>query len=83
MSGSCLGLGPAETAACEACHVRGGTWVIRPDGSMICSVTTSDASPGRPMSASDRKALAFLGGIALVFVVNWLYRQYRPGEKRS
>ena len=37
MSTRCEGLTPEDTARCEECHARGFTWVIRPDGSMICS----------------------------------------------
>lgn len=37
MANRCEGFNATDTASCEECHRQGGTWVIRPDGSMICS----------------------------------------------
>lgn len=69
----------ADTAACEACHASGGTWVVRPDGSVICSMAHVPVVVAAGPS-NERKALAMLGGMALVLVGYALYRQYRPKE---
>ena len=41
MSEGCEGLSERDTASCRECHESGGTWVIRPDGSQICSHATT------------------------------------------
>jgi len=74
MPGSCVGFNPTDTAMCEACHGEGGMWVVRPDGSVICSKAWPEGVAAGPSNA--RKALAFAGGLALVLVGNALWKQY-------
>lgn len=64
MSTRCEGMNATDTAACEDCHRRGYTWVIRPDGSMICSEAARfDPDGGGTGSSSGGSGTALLVGI--------------------
>jgi hypothetical protein len=81
MAGSCEGFNPTDTAMCEACHREGGTWVIRPDGSYICSKTSwPEDNPTSSGLSTGKKVLAFLGGFVVLGGAVLLWRRY--GGKR-
>jgi len=80
MSTRCQGLDVVATASCTRCEAGGGRWELRADGAMVC--WGGDAVPSR-MPEKERKAMAFLGGMALVLVGYGLYRQYRPKEAKD
>lgn len=60
----CEGLGTEDTAACRECHERTPTspdkvwtWVIRPDGSMICSEILRSALPPPDVERPDLRPM--------------------------